>query len=344
MPKMDDAGFAELVADVGERGLQYPIILHPDGSILDGIHRYLACQQAGIEPLFRTWDGEGDPTWFVNSMNLHRRHLKEGQRHMIGARWADAEVGRPINTAHTQDNEKTTVTAASKALKVGERGIYEAKIVLSQGTSEEIAGCDSGKIAVTTTAKKIRARNKPPKTGTVAPSAKSKPRVGARIRVPEGMTAESLCREAMELETKGTPAEEAAKATGLALQSYRQMRNIVLLSDVEYLTPRDQAIVTAALADMNEHRQVQRNYELVKPIIRHIWGKLQGGESHRKAESRWMENFQRALGAITNVCNATARIDVPYLNPQQLGEVRQTLTRAGKCITTLKGRITNLHE
>ena len=72
-------------------------------------------------------------------MNLHRRHLKEGQRQMIAARWADAEVGRPVNTAHTQDYEETTVTEASKALKVGERGIYHAKVVLSKGTPEEIA-------------------------------------------------------------------------------------------------------------------------------------------------------------------------------------------------------------
>jgi hypothetical protein len=50
---------------------------------------------------------------------------------MLGARWANAEVGRPVNTAHAQYNEETTVTVASKALKVGERGIYHAKIVLS---------------------------------------------------------------------------------------------------------------------------------------------------------------------------------------------------------------------
>ncbi len=58
---------------------------------------------------------------------------------MIAARWADAEVGRPVNTAHAQDNEEMTVTAASKALKVGERGIYHANVVIKEGTDEEIA-------------------------------------------------------------------------------------------------------------------------------------------------------------------------------------------------------------
>ena len=58
---------------------------------------------------------------------------------MIGARWANAEGGRPINPAHAQGNEKMTVPLASKALKVGQRGIFHAKVVLSEGTSEEIA-------------------------------------------------------------------------------------------------------------------------------------------------------------------------------------------------------------
>ena len=61
----------------------------------------------------------------------------------IAARWADAEVGRPNNTAQTQDNEKVTVTNASETLNVGERGIYHAKTVLENGTPEEIAAANS---------------------------------------------------------------------------------------------------------------------------------------------------------------------------------------------------------
>ena len=61
--------------------------------------------------------------------------------------------------AELQSGEEVTVTMASKALKVGKRGIQYGKVVLLQGTPEEIADCDSGKAAVATTAKKIRARN-----------------------------------------------------------------------------------------------------------------------------------------------------------------------------------------
>ena len=60
---------------------------------------------------------------------------------MIGARWASAEVGgyRRDDPAYTQDNEEMTVPLASKALNVGERGIYHARIVLEKGSPEEIA-------------------------------------------------------------------------------------------------------------------------------------------------------------------------------------------------------------
>ena len=61
---------------------------------------------------------------------------------MIAARWADAEVGRPGNTAQTQDNEEVTVTKASKTLKVGERGLYHAKNVLENGTPEAVAAVE----------------------------------------------------------------------------------------------------------------------------------------------------------------------------------------------------------
>lgn len=94
---------------------------------------------------------------------------------MIGARWADAEVGRPTNTANMQDNEKMAVSKASEVLKVSARGIQYGKVVLSEGTPGEIADCDSGKTSPYTIGKKIRARNKPAKTGTAVSPPKVSP-------------------------------------------------------------------------------------------------------------------------------------------------------------------------
>ena len=87
-PEMFGAPFAELVADIQQNGLREPVLLHPDGSIIDGRNRYRACREAGIEPTFRTWDGQGSLIALVLSLNLHRRQLNESQRAMVGARVA----------------------------------------------------------------------------------------------------------------------------------------------------------------------------------------------------------------------------------------------------------------
>ncbi len=51
MPKMNTDDFAELVASIGAHGLQNPSVLHgATGVILDGIHRYDACLELGVEP------------------------------------------------------------------------------------------------------------------------------------------------------------------------------------------------------------------------------------------------------------------------------------------------------
>lgn len=62
-----------LVEDIQENGLIEPIWLY-EGKILDGRNRYLACCEAGIEPLFRQYEGD-DPIGFVISLNIKRRDL-----------------------------------------------------------------------------------------------------------------------------------------------------------------------------------------------------------------------------------------------------------------------------
>jgi phage N-6-adenine-methyltransferase len=78
-PLMEGGDFAELVADIAAHGQREPIVMY-DGMILDGRNRWRACQQLGLAPVYREWDGVGDPEAFVISLNLHRRHLTREQR------------------------------------------------------------------------------------------------------------------------------------------------------------------------------------------------------------------------------------------------------------------------
>src|SRR3954451_19320986 len=93
-PLMDEAALAELAADIGANGLRDPIWRHPDGRIIDGRNRWLACQMVGVDCRHRTY-GRGDDTIvpFVLSHNLHRRHLTTAQRAAVAADIANLPQG-----------------------------------------------------------------------------------------------------------------------------------------------------------------------------------------------------------------------------------------------------------
>ena len=79
-PEMSPEEYASLKADIAEHGLIEPIRTHK-GQILDGRHRYKACQELGIKPRFQAW--RGDPVALVWSANSARRHLTQSQRAML---------------------------------------------------------------------------------------------------------------------------------------------------------------------------------------------------------------------------------------------------------------------
>lgn len=81
-PMVDAAEFAELCADIKERGLHQPITIWTDGTLLDGRNRLLACYQTHQEVVLDRYEGT-DPVQFSLSANLHRRHLNAGQRAVI---------------------------------------------------------------------------------------------------------------------------------------------------------------------------------------------------------------------------------------------------------------------
>jgi protein gp37/ParB-like chromosome segregation protein Spo0J len=82
-PMVEGDEFAELCTDIKERGLAQPITIWTDGSLLDGRNRLLACYETHQEVVLDRYEGT-DPVQFSLSANLHRRHLSEGQRAVVG--------------------------------------------------------------------------------------------------------------------------------------------------------------------------------------------------------------------------------------------------------------------
>jgi ParB-like chromosome segregation protein Spo0J len=81
-PMIDGEDLAALCADIKERGLQQPIIVWHDGSLIDGRNRLIACYRTHQEVVLETYDGD-EPVQFSLSANLHRRHLNQGQKAMV---------------------------------------------------------------------------------------------------------------------------------------------------------------------------------------------------------------------------------------------------------------------
>lgn len=81
-PMVEGEELADLCADIKERGLQQPIVIWRDGTVLDGRNRLVACYRTNQEVVLERYEGD-DPVQFSLSANLHRRHLNPGQRAVV---------------------------------------------------------------------------------------------------------------------------------------------------------------------------------------------------------------------------------------------------------------------
>src|SRR6188472_2349551 len=86
VPELSKEEYESLKQSIKENGLWFPIVVNKDGVILDGHHRYKACQELGIkiEPykMVRKEDFPDKPheKMFVIDCNLTRRQLNNFQR------------------------------------------------------------------------------------------------------------------------------------------------------------------------------------------------------------------------------------------------------------------------
>ncbi len=81
-PLIHGAEFDALVQSIRNEGLEHPVMLAPDGTLLDGRNRLRACHEAGVKPRYKTYKGS-DPAAFIIRVNIHRRHLTTGQRSFL---------------------------------------------------------------------------------------------------------------------------------------------------------------------------------------------------------------------------------------------------------------------
>ena len=83
-PMLPEPELAELAESIRANGLRNPIVLTPDGLILDGRNRAAACERVGVDPDTTVYEG-GDLAEYVIDCNTSRRHMSTGARAMATA-------------------------------------------------------------------------------------------------------------------------------------------------------------------------------------------------------------------------------------------------------------------
>lgn len=151
-PLIEGQPYQDLLADVLKHGVREPVWLY-EGKILDGRNRFRAATAMGREVEFKQYEGS-DAVGFVISLNLHRRHLSEGQRATVAAKLANMVVGgKQANSANLPDCSPVSQAKAAEMLNVSERSVRSAAKVLHDGDDDLVHAVERGEVAVSAAAK-----------------------------------------------------------------------------------------------------------------------------------------------------------------------------------------------
>jgi len=159
-PDMDHEEFEELLSSIKAHGQREPITLYQD-KILDGWHRYRACQQLGVSPITTEFKGD-DPVAFVIDLNLKRRHLTPSQKALAivtCSTWQQS--GRPKTVPRGTVSTKDEM---AKRAGVGTRTVSRAKVVAASDDDVVKESVRRGALSLSEALKALdKADPKPPK-------------------------------------------------------------------------------------------------------------------------------------------------------------------------------------
>jgi protein gp37 len=89
VPNIDADDRATLEESIAKDGLRHEILLTPDGLLVDGRNRLLACFNGNIEPRFKKV--VTDPWQIAYAENIARRHLDTKRKAIFGDAWREHE-------------------------------------------------------------------------------------------------------------------------------------------------------------------------------------------------------------------------------------------------------------
>lgn len=141
---MSEAELLALATDIGARGLVEPIVLSGD-LILDGRNREEACERAGVEPRYKTYDGN-DPVGFSIAANLHRRHLSKTELSFIAESLAVLKRGG--DRSDTSKVFERTLNRVATQMGVGRSNVEAVRVLKTQAEPNVIEMARNGDVGI----------------------------------------------------------------------------------------------------------------------------------------------------------------------------------------------------
>jgi ParB-like chromosome segregation protein Spo0J len=179
-PELPAEDFRALVEDIRRHGVKVPIVVY-NGQIIDGCHRYRACEQLGKKCPTVEWDGR-DPWLEVQSRNLLRRHLRKEQvyaiRLLAAARFP--ALAAPMLVARDEARQRQ---AQAKGQPRGVKVLFRSSD--RHRESAEVIGAQLGVSGGTIKRVERVARQQPELLPQIAAGALSAAKATRQIRAPQ---------------------------------------------------------------------------------------------------------------------------------------------------------------
>lgn len=106
LPELTDEEYNELEDSIRRTGLANSVLLTPEGLLIDGRHRIVACYKTGKEPTFKK--AYGDPWEHVHCQNVAHRHMTAPQKAFFAQAW------RQSVEAEAKERQKQATTKGNK--------------------------------------------------------------------------------------------------------------------------------------------------------------------------------------------------------------------------------------
>lgn len=106
----------EMAESIRSRRQRFPIVLTPDGVLVDGRNRLAACTLAGVEPWFEmdpTLTSEEEIGAFIWDANGDRRDMSKGQKAMLAA----LRPGTAVLLSNTSEVARSFVAKARQVIE-----------------------------------------------------------------------------------------------------------------------------------------------------------------------------------------------------------------------------------